>query len=479
MKRLLPFALSAALLTGCQIGPKYHRPVVPAPTGWRTQSPTGAGSLADVAWWQFFRDPVLTNLISTALANNKDLGIAAANIEAALGGYRSQRSYLFPSVDAFGSWTRARAGNTPPAAGVTGNQFDISGLLSYEVDVWGRIRSLTAAARAQLLSSEEGSRTVAIGLVASVATTYFDLRRFDEQLVIAKNTLVSRQKSLQLAVDKFDNGNGIVSELDVRQAETLVFGAKSALAVLERQIPLAENALSVLLGQNPREIPRGATLANQWQPDEIPAGLPSDLLLRRPDILAAEQNLIAANANIGVVRAAYFPAISLTAALGVQSVNLNDLFTTGLSRAWKFAPQIAGPIFNAGRISAGVQVAEAQHAATLLQYEQAIQNAFREVDDALVSVQKLREQLAADEANVAAERQRLELSLLRYNGGVTDYSEVLDAQRSLFTIELNTVQTRREVLAAITRLYKALGGGWPAATPTQENLGQKTTESKS
>ena len=478
MKRLLPFALSAALLTGCKIGPNYHQPIVPTPADWRTQSPTGAGSLADVGWWEFFKDPVLTNLISTALTNNKDMGIAAANIEVAFGGYRSQRSYLFPSVDAAASWTRARVGNLPPGGGTTGNQFDIIGLLSYEVDIWGRIRRLTEAARAQLLASEEGSRTVAISLVAGVATTYFDLRRADEQLVVAKNTLLSRRESLQLALDKFDHGNGIVSELDVRQAETLVFGAQSAVAALERQIPLTENALSVLLGANPGAIPRGATLANQWQPDAIPAGLPSDLLLRRPDVLAAEQNLIAANANIGAARAAYFPTISLTAALGVQSVDLNDLFTSGLARTWKFAPQVAGPIFNAGRISAGVQVARAQHVAALLQYEQAIQNAFREVDDALVSVQKLREQLAADEADVAAERQRLELSLLRYNGGVTDYSEVLDAQRSLFATELNTVQTRRDVLAAITQLYKALGGGWPAEQPTQENLGQNTAESK-
>lgn len=468
MKHFLPIALCAASLSGCKLGPNYHRPVVTAPTDWRTQSPTGAESLADVAWWDFFKDPALTNLISVALSNNKDLRIAAARIEEARGGYRSQRSFLAPSVDASGSWTRARSGNTPPAAGVTGNQFDISGLLSYEVDIWGRLRRLTEAARAQLLASEEGRRTVTIGLVASVATTYFDLRALDEQLVIAKNTLASRRRTLDLTKTKFDDGNGIVPALDVHQAETQVFSAQSAVANLERLIAITENALSVLLGRNPGAISRGATLAAQWQPDEIPAGLPSDLLLRRPDLRGAEQDLIAASANIGAARAAYFPTISLTAALGLQSVELDDLFSPGLSRAWRFAPQVAGPIFNAGRISAGVQVANARRDAALATYERAIQNAFREVDDALVSVKKLREQSTADEGNVTAERKRLELSELRYDGGVTSYSEVLDAQRFLFSAELNAVQTRRDLLAALAQLYKALGGGWNEALPPPE-----------
>ena len=263
-------------------------------------------------------------------------------------------------------------------------------------------------------------------------------------------------------------GWGIVSELDVRQAETQVYTAQSTIASLERSMALAENNLSVLLGKNPGPIARGMTLADQWQPVAIPAGLPSALLLRRPDILASEQELVAANANIGAARAAYFPTISLTAALGLQSYQLNTLFAPGLSHAWNFAPQIAGPIFNMGRTSAGVQVAEARQKAALAGYEKAIQQAFREVDDGLVSVAKLREQLAAQQADLVAETRRLELSRLRYEGGVSSYSDVLDAERYQFNAELDVVGTRVELMTAIAQLYKALGGGWTEAPSEDE-----------
>ncbi|MCW5553908.1 MAG: efflux transporter outer membrane subunit [Verrucomicrobiae bacterium] len=441
------------------MGPNYQRPEVTTPAGWRTPVST-ADSLANLAWWDFYQDPTLTNLIATALANNHDLRLAAARIEEAMAGYRAQRALFLPALDASGNWTRTRSGYT----GATGNNFDVFGLLSYEVDVWGRLRRLTEASRAQLLASEEGRRAVYIGLVASVAVNYFNLRALDEQLEIARHTLATRTNSLELTRIKLSEqdgkGFGIVSELDVKQAETQVHTARATIASLERAVAIAENGLSVLLGKNPGPIERGAPLAGQRQPMEIPAGLPSELLVRRPDLRAAEQNLITANANIGAARAAYFPTISLTAALGLQSLELDDLFHPGLSRAWKFAPQIAGPVFRGGQIRAGVRASEARQQAALATYEQAIQSAFREVDDALVSVAKLREQLSAQEANLAAERQRLELSRLRYEGGVASYSDVLDAERFAFSAELDAVNTRAELLSAVAQLYKALGGGW-------------------
>lgn len=470
MNKLLSVGcLSVALLCGCKIGPNYQRPEVATPAGWRTGTPT-TESLANLAWWEVYQDPTLTNLIATALANNKDLRIAAARIEEAMAGYRAQRASLLPALDASGTWTRARSGYT----GATGNNLDVFGLLSYEVDVWGRLRRLTEASRAQLLASEEGRKTVYVSLVASVAASYFQLRALDEQLDIARRTLATRAHSLELTRIRFaeedGRGYGIVSELDVKQAETQVHSARATMAGLERAIAIAENGLSVLLGLNPGPIERGAPLARQRQPADIPAGLPSELLLRRPDILAAEQSLIAANANIGAARAAYFPTISLTAALGLQSIELDDLFDAGLSRAWKFAPQLAGPIFRGGQIRGGVQVAEARQQAAVALYEQAIQNAFREVDDALVSVAKLREQLTAQEANLAAERQRLELARLRYEGGVSSYSDVLDAERFTFNAELDTVSTRAELFSAVAQLYKALGGGWDKAGASRLNV---------
>lgn len=452
---LLVVGIAIAGGAGCRMGPDYERPEVSVPTGWRTAGSAGE-SVTNLEWWRFYHDPVLTNLIASALEQNHDLRIAAGRIEQAQGAYRSQRSVLFPSLDATGSWARGRSGYT----GLTGNQFEILGLLSYEVDIWGRLRRLTESARAQLLATRHARETVQITLIANVATAYFNLRALDEQLAIARRTYASRTNSLELTRTKFNDGNGVVSELDVRQAETQVFTAQSSIAQIERAIALSENLLSFLLGANPASIERGRDGTPSPAPGEIPAGLPSELLFRRPDILEAEQLLRAANANIGAARAAYFPTISLTAALGLQSVELNDLFDAGTSKAWSFAPRLATPIFNAGRIRAGVEVARGQQQTALAFYEQAIRNAFREVDDALVSLAKLREQTAAEEANVQAERKRLELSYDRYEAGIASYLEILDAERSLFTAELTLAQTRGDLLTASAQLFKALGGGW-------------------
>jgi outer membrane protein, multidrug efflux system len=454
-RRFLIFAGCALFLAGCKLGPDYRKPDLAIPGEWRFGTAT-TNSLADVHWWDYYRDPVLTNLITTALSSNLDLRIAASRIEESLAGYRAQRSALLPTVDAGAAWTRGRSGLTDTTAG----SFSVTGLLSYEVDIWGRLRRLTEAARAQLLASEQGRRTVHITLVATLAGTYFNLRALEEQLAISHRTYESRTNSLQITENKFDNGEGIVSELDVRQAETQVHAALATIASLEQAVGLTQNAISVLLGRNPGPIPASPGEVVAPTLPEIPAGLPSTLLLRRPDILEAEQLLIAANANIGAARAAYFPTISLTAALGLESYELNDLFDAGASKAWSFAPRVAAPIFNAGRIRAGVQAAEAQQQAALAAYQRAVQNAFREVEDALVSVASLKKQVAALQANVVAERRRLELSSDRYEAGISTFLEVLDAERSLFNAELSLVQTRSDLLSAMAQLYKSLGGGW-------------------
>lgn len=458
--------LVIGISSGCKVGPDYKRPAIATPAQWRTESPR-AESLANLPWWQVFNDPVLTNLIATAIQNNQDLRIAAARVEQTLGNYRIQRASLVPWLNGSADWTRGRSGIT----GQTSGQFDVFGSLSYEIDFWGRLRRLTEAARAQVLASEEAKKNVYITLVAQVASTYFNLRTLDEQLAIARQTYVSRTNSLELTRVKYDNNYGIVSELDVRQAESQVYAAQSSIVDLERSVATTENALSFLLGGNPGPVERGRSIAEQHQPATIPAGLPSDLLLRRPDILAAEQRLIAANANIGAARAAYFPTISITAALGLQSVQLQDLFSAGTSKAWNFVPQIAGPIFNGGRIRAGVQVAEAQDRELLATYEQTIQNAFREVEDALITVTKLREQISIGQATVASERRRLELSLDRYENGVSGYLDVLDAERALFSAQLSLAQARGDLLSAISLAYKALGGGWgPQPDSNMSNL---------
>jgi multidrug efflux system outer membrane protein len=460
-------ALAALILLlpacGCRTRTPFQPPAFPAPAAWRT--PSAPGTAPDLAWWEFYRDPTLVRLVRTALDQNQDLLIAAARIEEAQAGYRSRRSALFPEANASAGWTRARSGLTQ----ATGSQFDVLGLLSYEVDLWGRLRRLSDAARAELLSAEETRRALQLSLVSQVASTYFQLHALDAQLDVAQRTLESRSASLELTRIMFDDGEGIVSELDVRQAETQVHAARSSIAGLHRALALTENALSQLLGNPPGSIPRGIALAQQPVPETPPPGLPSELLLRRPDVRAAEQALAAAHANIAAARAAYFPTLSLTAALGLQSTDLDDLFAPGLSRTWRFAPQVAGPIFNAGRIRAGVAATRAREKAALASYSQAIQNAFREVDDALASVAYLRDQLEADVAAAAAERARLELSRLRYQGGVDDYSDVLDAERFLFNAELQAIQTRSDLLTGLAQLYKALGGGWnpPPATGTE------------
>lgn len=451
----------AAALGGCMLGPDYRRPEIEAPRTFRFAD-ADAAELANAQWWAQFQDPVLDDLIRSALAENKDVKIAAARIEEFLGQFATTRSQLFPQVGAAGSATREQVSRRAGGAGVGPNAdprltlYELTLSATWELDVWGRLRRLTEAARADLLASEEGRRATILTLVASVATAYVSLLDLDRRLAHVRSTAQIRGESLRLFELRFRNG--VVSELELAQNRSEYEAAVAAIPPLENAIAQQENALSVLLGRNPGPIPRGKDLAGLQMPG-IPAGLPSELLERRPDLRQAEYILVAANARIGAARALYFPSISLTGLLGAASTQLSDLFS-GAAWTWAYAGAASVPVFTAGGIEGTVQQAEAQQQQALLQYRKAIQTSFREVEDSLISHRKLREQLAAQARQVEALRTYARLARLRYEGGFTSYIEVLDAERSLFEVELSYVQTQAAVVASLIDLYKAMGGGW-------------------
>lgn len=448
-------------LGGCMLGPDYRRPEVEAPSSFRFAD-AEATELANTLWWAQFQDPVLDDHIRSALAENKDVQIAAARIDEFLGQFATTRSQLFPQIGAAGSATREQLSRRAGGAGVGPNAdprltlYEWTLSATWELDVWGRFRRLTEAARADLLASEEGRRATILTLVASVATAYVSLLDLDRRLAYVKSTAQIRGESLRLFELRFRNG--VVSELELAQNRSEYEAAVAAIPPLESAIAQQENALSVLLGRNPGPIARGKDLAGLATPG-IPAGLPSELLERRPDLRQAEYILVAANARIGAARALYFPSISLTGLLGGVSTQLSDLFS-GAARTWAYSGAASVPIFTAGGIAGTVQQAEAQQQQALLQYRKAIQTSFREVEDALVAHRKVREQFAAQARQVDALGTYARLARLRYEGGFTSYIEVLDAERTLFEVELSYVQTRAAVLTSLIDLYKALGGGW-------------------
>lgn len=465
------FVISASivlLFTGCAVGPNYHRPVVQTPAAFRTPTPVSAAessSLADLKWWEVFKDEKLQNLIRSALAQNYDLRDAVARVDAARAAVGVTRSSQYPNLAASGDLITnrfSRNGATQLPASIVPSQNRTFGdaaldLLSFEVNIWGRLRRATEAARANLLSADENRKAVVATLVGDVATAYFSLRELDSELEISNRTLGTRQASLDLI--KIRQGGGVSTLLDLRQAEQLVYTASETIPVLEQQIAQTENQISLLLGQNPGPIARGRSLTEQELPPEVPAGLPSALLERRPDIRAAEQNLIAANAEIGVARAAYFPQISLTGLLGGQSSQLSSLFT-GANGVWNFTPLATQPIFTAGRIKSNVRLAEAQQQSALAQYEKTIQTAFTEVSNALIAHRKVRESRAQQELLLTAVEDRTRLAYVRYRGGVDTLLNALDADRDQFQAELTLAQIRLSELLSVVQLYKALGGGW-------------------
>lgn len=454
--------LILAGLGGCVVGPDYQRPPVDAPESFRFED-REAKELADTLWWEQFQDPAMNDLIGIALAENKDVKIAAARVDQFLGQLLSTRAPLFPQVGAGLGAQRQRAserGTVPLPSGVSavGDVYDAALSVSWEIDLFGRLQRETESARANLLASEEGRRATILTLVSSVALSYINLRNLDRQLDIARATSASRGESLRVFRLRFDGGT--VSELELTQSQAEYDDAQARIPQIESLISQQENALSVLLGRNPGDIRRGRELAQLGLP-AVPAGLPSELLARRPDLRQAEQNLVSANALIGAARALYFPSISLTGLFGSVSTDLSDLFS-GPARTWSFGASASVPIFTGGGIAGQVQQAEAFQQQALLQYQKSIQVAFQEVEDGLVSFQKSRAQLEAQARQVKTLTRYARLARIRYDNGYTSYIDVLDAERSLFNAEVSYTQTQSSMYASLVNLYKAMGGGWVA-----------------
>ena len=468
---LRPLAVAAVALTGagCALGPNYQRPAVPAPPTWREIPVAEAQSLANTQWWELFDDPALVELVRTALVENKDLKIAVERIEEARARYGFAKADLWPKLDASATAGRLRFnsgsllhtpdGEATPSQGTETPIYDASLGVSWEIDFFGRIRRASEAQKALFLGAEEARRSAVLTLVSDVARAYFELRDFDRRLDISRRAIESRREYVVLAKDRFEGG--ITPELDYRQAEAELRRVESIVFDLERLIALKENELGVLLGRNPGPGTRGRALDEQKLPGAVPAGLPSELLDRRPDIREAEQTLAAATANIGEAKAMLFPRIALTGSYGFTSTEFDTLFD-GPSKSWNIIGNLLQPIFNSGKNRRRVEITESRQRQTLYAYERTILQAFRETEDALVAYRKTGEQRAAQGGRVAAEHKVLELAELRYKGGVAAYLEVLDAQRSLFGAELDETQSIGSNLVSLVRLYKALGGGWPS-----------------
>jgi len=443
------------------VGPDYRKPDVVAPASFQ-YLPADAADAANTAWWKQFGDPVLDALIDEALANNLNVRVATANVEQAAAVFTVTRSSLFPQVGYGVTGARERvseSGLRPEVAAALNNPasaYQAALSVSWEIDLWGRIRRESEAARANLLATAEARRGVILSLVAGVATNYLQLRGLDGQLEVAKKTLGVYEESVKLFQLQFRYGQ--VSQMNVAQAQSQYETAAAQIPQIETQIAQTQDALSILLGRNPGPIPRGKKIDDLVAPS-VPSGLPSSLLERRPDLTQAEQQLVAANAQIGAAKALYFPRITLTGALGFASPELSDLFK-GPSRVWSFAGQLAGPIFTFGAVSGQVAQAEAGQRAALDSYRLSIQNAFGDVDNALIANAKGREQVAAQERLVAALSDYTRLARLQYNGGYAPYSTVLQAEQGLFPAQLNLVAFRTALLNTSVSLYKAMGGGW-------------------
>ena len=462
MRRGLLLALIPIVLAACTLGPDYRRPEVSLPSFYRGLDPTAPGepgSLADVAWWTLFEDEVLQTLIRTALAENYDLRLAVARILDAQAQVVATRSFQFPTIDGYGPGTLpATEGDRPPLFTLENSFLPQGGVnLSFELDFWGRWRRATEAARAELLATEEGRHVVLSNLVSSVAIAYFQLRTLDLSLEIARRTVGLRQDSLRLV--QLREEGGVVSMMDVYQAETLLSGALREIPDFERQIEQTENLISVLIGRNPGPISRGRALEGQISRPSVPAGLPAALLERRPDIRLAEQQLVAANARIGVAKSDFFPRIFLLGSIGVAGGVQNSV-SFGPMGFFGIGPTLSVPIFNMGRVRAGVDSAEARVQEAVARYQQTVQQALREVSDSLVGHRKRQEARREQETLVQVLRNATKLSNLRYDGGVTNYLEVLDNERQLFSAELDLARVQRDELLTVVGLYRALGGGW-------------------
>jgi outer membrane protein, multidrug efflux system len=459
--RTLAFLTFGLVLAGCMVGPNYKRPTIDAPDVYRgdSRSPLAqSDSLGNEKWWEVFQDPVLQQLIRTALHQNYDVRIAASRVVQAQAQLGITRANQFPmasvGAQSFSERNPKISSSFPPYEEKAG-ELDLS--VIWNLDFWGKYRRQTEAARAQLLASQWGHRAVLASIVSNVATAYFTLRELDSALDLSRQTLAARQTSLQLTTVLA--GNGSASTLDVEQSEQLVYTAAETIPDLERQISQQENLLSILLGDNPGPIPRGRSLSEQPDPPSVPVGLPSELLERRPDIREAEASLVAANAEIGVAKAAFFPAISLTGTAGYESNALNNFFSQS-QRMWNGAGSLTQPIFAAGALRSGMRLAEAQEQEMLLTYEQTIMNAFQEVSNSLVAYQKSHEFREQQERLTAAAEDADRLSKVLYQHGGASYLQVLISESNEFSSKLNLAQAQLNERLALVQLYNALGGGW-------------------
>jgi outer membrane protein, multidrug efflux system len=450
-----------ALEAGCMMGPKYKRPTVDVPQEYRAPAPqqaAAASSLGNEEWWKVYDDAVLTQLIHTAIAQNYDVRIAAARVLEAQAQVGITRANQLPSASVGAnvfSEQNAKVTNLFPAYQVNGGELNLS--VIWNLDFWGKYRRQTEAARAQLLATEWGQRAVISSLVANVATAYFQLRALDSQLEISQRTLASRQQSVKLTKVLESHGSG--SGLDVSQAEQLVYTASETIPDLERQIQQQENVLSVLLGENPQSIPRGRRLTEQPVPQNVPAGLPSELLERRPDVRQAEEIMVAANAQIGVAKAAFFPSVSLTGVGGLESNALHN-FITQPSETWSAAAGVTQPVFQGGALRSGLKLARANWQEAVASYQQTVQNSLEQVSNSLIASEKDREFREQQELLTQAAQQTDQFSEVLYKNGGASYLQVLTSETNYFSAELNLVQAQLNERLALVQLYQALGGGW-------------------
>ena len=464
MRRVAAACVAGVLVAACTLGPDYKRPSIDAPATFRFAAKDAADT-ANVEWWRQFGDPVLDALIAESLAHNLNVKVAAANVEQAAGVLTQARAPLFPQIGytATGERDKTPQANYPPELAAffpnPRSAYQVVATASWELDLWGRIRRQTEAARANLLATDEARQGVILTLVASVATDYIQWRGLDEQLAVANRTLGTYADSVKLFELQFKYGQ--VSQMQVAQAQSQYQTAAAQIPQIESQVAQLENALSVLVGRNPGPIERGNTIYQLTSPAP-PAGVPSELLERRPDLMQSEQQLVGANAQIGAAKALYFPTISLTGALGSASGDLSNLFS-GPTRVWNYAGQVIGPIFTFGIVSGQVAQAEAGQQAALQSYLFSIQSAFADVDNALVASQKLQDQLAAQQKLVDALATYARLARLQFTGGYTSYTTVLQAEQSLFPAELNLAAVRSALLASSVGIYKSMGGGWVIA----------------
>jgi outer membrane protein, multidrug efflux system len=453
--------LASSLIGGCTVGPNYHRPTVQTPDAYRdlsenTQAQIQAASFADLPWWQIFQDPQLQELIRTALKQNYDLQLATERINAARAQVAITRSNQFPQLHGNGDFE----GGKENTFQTTFNFLTLTADAAFQLDFFGKLRRATQASRAQLLATEDARQTVVLTVVSDVASDYFVLLELDLALQITRETVKTQEDSVKLTNLRLKHG--VATKLDVLQAQQVLDSANANIPDLERRIAQEENAISILLGNNPQAMPRGRPLVEQPLPPEVPPGLPSSLIERRPDIREAEETLVAANADIGVAKAQFFPQISLTGSGGGafgRSSAFSSLMGSQLG-IWSYGAQVSQPIFTGGALRGNLRLAESQHQQALIAYRQAIQLAFGDVSDALIAYQKFHEVRVLQEDTVADLQESVRLSNMRYKGGTTTYLEVLDGQRSLFTAELTLAEARGAEYQSLVQLYRALGGGW-------------------